>query len=286
MTVQPENLENTTLLEFYRSLEASDSQLLKEFCWILEEKFSLNESELLSGILKINSEQKKVLKTWFDKKAQDYPLQYFLNSTAFLDLDFYVEEGALIPRMETEDIVSWVIDIFKEKKGKPRNIIDIGSGSGCMGIALACKLEPDYVELLEPFKDAQKSLKENIKRHCENKEFKTKLVSEPFEEYKFKDKFDLIISNPPYIKKEDPEVTDSVYKYEPHEALYGGKQGFETPVLWFKKSVAHLRENGLLVFEMAYNQRNQLKEELSEFKIEFMKDRFGKDRFFYFIKNN
>jgi len=274
-----------TLLEFYRSLNVKDSQLLKEFCWILEEKFSLDENGLLSGILTIEEEHKKILTTWFEKKSDDYPLQYFLNSTAFLDLDFYVEEGALIPRMETEDIISWVIDYFKTLETTPKNIVDIGSGSGCMGIALAEKLGPEYLELIEPFADAQKSLNENIKRHCLGKGFETKLISEPFENYHFNDKFDLIISNPPYIKQADPEVADSVYKHEPHEALYGGAKGYETPVLWFKKSVGQLREKGLLVFEMAYNQREQMQEELKDFKLEFMKDRFGKDRFFYYINN-
>ncbi len=271
------------LLDFYKSLKPNDKHLLKEFCWILEEKYSLNEADYLAGIKDLENEHIKTLNIWFKKKSEDYPLQYFLNSTGFLDLDFYVEEGVLIPRMETEDIVSWILDYYKTKETFPKNMIDIGSGSGCMGIALAHKLKPDYVGLLEPYKDARKSLDVNIRKHLGGESEQVELLKMPFEEYDFKNEFDLIVSNPPYIKIADPEVTDSVYKFEPHEALYGGLEGYETPIAWFKKSVGHLKQNGLLVFEMAYNQREKIQSELSEYKLEFVKDRFGKDRFFYYI---
>jgi release factor glutamine methyltransferase len=132
--------------------------------------------------------------------------------------------------------------------------------------------------LLEPYGDD--SLEKNAKRLCENKNFNIEIIKKTFEEFEFNEKFDLILSNPPYIRFSDPDVAHGVYEHEPHEALFGGEFGWEKVVAWVEKSYTWLTENGLLVFEISHDQRQTVEEHLSKYKPEVHKDSFGKDRFF------
>lgn len=270
--------ENPSLSEFYRNLACTDSTLFREFLWILENRFELSDTKLISGEQTLQGEHIKTLQEWIGCKSKNFPLQYFLNSALFLELDFYVEPGVLIPRMETEDIVKW---IFQEYSNRSINsVLDIGAGSGCFGIGLAQLFKPRELVLVEPYKDAIKSLSENINRHCEEKPWETSLLEVTFEQFAPDNRFDLIVSNPPYIKEGDPEVTESVYSFEPHEALYGGPDGWEKIESWVHKAYDFLEPGGILVFEMSYDQKQELEACLAAFMPEFHKDRFGKDRFF------
>lgn len=243
----------------------------------------MKPAELLSGQVELSKKHQLLLNDWVKKKEDDYPLQYFLGQVEFFDLDFYVEPGALIPRLETEEIARWAVDFIKKNDLSVKNILDIGAGTGCLGLSVLKALgdEVESLIVVEPFEEARKSLKVNIQRHGDEK---TKLTKDTFEKATFPFKFDLILSNPPYIEQGDKEVQNGVYKHEPHEALFAGNAPIDLITQWVEKSFELLNQNALLVFEIGYSQKKILEEKLEAFAPIFLKDSFGKDRFFYILK--
>jgi len=273
---------SVTLSDFFKELPQKSTQLFREFIWILESKHQINPADLLSGRIQLSLQQKVLLKDWVEKRDDDYPLQYFLGQVEFFDLEFYVEPGVLIPRLETEEIARWSVDFIKDNNLKIKSILDIGAGSGCLGLSVAKVLDEslERLTLIEPHIDARKSLSKNIKIHGDKR---VELVVDTFETAVFDKKFDLILSNPPYISVGDEEVQKGVYKHEPHEALYAGAAPITLISQWVQKAHKLLNKNSLMVFEMGYSQRDALEKELEEFRPQFLKDSFGKDRFFYIL---
>lgn len=266
-----------TLNDFFKTCDSKSSHLFREFIWILTEKFKLDEAQLISGIRDLDENHISSLKSWIEKKALDYPLQYYIGSTDFMGLDLIVHDGVLIPRTETEEIGYWVVDRLKNKTVE--KMMDIGAGSGCLGIGVATKIPSlKLLTLIEPFGDD--SLEKNIAAHCVGGAFKTDLIKTTFEDFTFSEHYDLIVSNPPYIRYSDSDVAKGVYEYEPHEALFGGDLGWEKEVAWAERSFKHLNPGGLLVFEISHDQRRVLEKKLERFAPQIHKDQFGKDRFF------
>ena len=272
-----------TLNNFFQNCEDKSSHLFREFLWILSEKFKISETKLISGELLLNKDQQDLLNTWIQKRKQDYPLQYFLGSSDFMGLDFSVSDGVLIPRNETEEIGLWVVNQLKDRE--VGSLMDIGTGSGCLGIGVARALKSlNKLTLIEPFGDG--SLEKNIKSLCDGQNFETNFFPGTFEEYKFTESYDVILSNPPYIRYEDPDVAKGVYEHEPHEALFGGALGWEKEVTWAHKAYENLKPEGLLVFEFSHDQKEILTEKLEEYSPEFHKDQFDRDRFFSIVKRS
>lgn len=273
-----------TLSSFFQGMEDRSSALYREFLWILEDKFNHKEAELISGKIELGAKELKVLWEWLDKKNQDYPLQYFLGSTDFMGFNFFVEPGVLIPRMETEEIVAWILE-NKDFFEKEIAVLDIGAGSGCMGISLAKKIKKAKIlSLIEPYKEACKSLEKNIAELCQDENFLTELIELPFERVDIERRYDLIVSNPPYIRFRDEDVARGVYEFEPHEALFGGEKGYEKYKAWVSKAYPCLKEGGILVMEFSHDQRAVLEKILQDYRPQFFKDSFGKDRFFVIEK--
>ncbi len=265
-----------TFNDFFHSCEEKSSHLFREFIWILTEKFEISEAKLISGELQMSVPEKESLAEWTKLKKKDYPLQYFIGSTQFMGEKFVVSDGVLIPRMETEEIAAWVVEKYKDKPVK--SLIDIGSGSGCLGIGTAVHLPSlEKLVLVEPFGD--ESLVKNAEALCGSKKFSTEVLTKTFEDYEFDQKFDLILSNPPYIYFEDPDVAKGVYEHEPHEALFGGALGWEKVIAWAVRCYEWLESGGMLVFEISHDQRKIIEEKLAEYNPCIHKDSFGKDRF-------
>lgn len=271
-----------TFNDFFHSCEEKSSHLFREFIWILTEKFEISEAKLISGEHRVSGAEQEALKEWVKLKKQDYPLQYFIGSTQFMGEKFFVSDGVLIPRMETEEIAAWVVESCKDKQVK--SLIDIGSGSGCLGIGAAVHLPSlEKVVLVEPYGD--ESLVKNAEALCGPKKFDTEVVNKPFEDYVFEQKFDLILSNPPYIYFEDPDVAKGVYEHEPHEALFGGVSGWEKVIAWAVRCYDWLEDDGMLVFEISHDQREIIEGKLKEYNPCVHKDSFGKDRFLVIEKS-
>lgn len=177
------------------------------------------------------------------------PIQYIIGETQFYGLNFNVNNTVLIPRPETEELVDWII---KENKAKNEiNILDIGTGSGCIAIALAKNLKHASVFALDVSNEALDVTKKNAANNEVNIEFiEHDILNLGLEINDLK--FDIIVSNPPYVRKLEKDLMqDNVLKHEPHLALFVDD---DNALLFYKAitefSKKHLSQNGKLYFEI------------------------------------
>ncbi len=176
------------------------------------------------------------------------PIQYILGETVFYNLYLKINPSVLIPRPETEELVSWIIN---EKIPLNSRILDVGTGSGCIAIALTHKIPGIVAEAVDLSGEALKLAQENAEKHKVNIYFSQENILEPSETLK-KKVFDLIVSNPPYVtKSEKKKMHKNVIDYEPHLALFVEDS---TPLKYYDAILAFaassLTNNGLIFFEI------------------------------------
>ena len=222
-------------------------------------------------------------KKYFDlieKRRNKMPVKYILKKCEFMGIDFYVEEGVLIPRGDTEILVDEVLKNIQEDEEK--SICDLCSGSGAIGIALAHFRQNIKVDLIDNYPIPEKVSKINIKENnLENRVsfIKSDLLEKAIEN---KNSYDIIVSNPPYIEEEEIEnLMDDVKKYEPHTALNGGIDGLDFYKKIIKQSQVVLKDNGILAFEIGYNQAEEVKllmKERNFINVKVVKDFASLDR--------
>ncbi len=195
--------------------------------------------------------QQTVLNSIVNRRASRYPLQYLLGVWQFYGLDFFVGEGVLIPRSDTEALIDVCLEHLKEKENAA--VLDLCSGSGCIAVSIA-KNSNSKVFALEKYEKAFEFLKKNIKRHNAKV---TPILADVFE-YETKEKFDLIVSNPPYIPKEELEFMNKETEFEPKEALFSenGTAFYEFIAKNYKKN---LKKGGMLAFEIGFNQEKRVR---------------------------
>ena len=215
-----------------------------------------------------------------NKRKEKMPIKYILKSAEFMGLDFYVQEGVLIPRGDTEILVEEVLKIIDGNR--EYNVCDLCCGSGAIGISIGYLRENTNVDLIDYYDTPEKVTKRNIINH--NLNFRATFIkSDLLEEVISKQKkYDILVSNPPYIKEEVIEtLMDDVKNYEPHTALSGGKDG-----LYFYKKIIDdsdkvLNENGVLAFEIGHNQGKEVSDLMIEkgYKnVRVVQDLAGHDR--------
>ncbi len=230
-----------------------------------ELKESTNESFissqiLLCHVLKINrtklytnSDQKislldeKIYQQLIEKRKIGYPVAYLIGSRKFWTLDLMVNSSTLIPRPETEHLIETVINIDLPDKS---DVLDLGTGCGAIAIALASE-KPNWEITASDFSiSALKIAKKNIKKYS----FNNIHIHQSNWFNQINKKFDLIISNPPYIAENDPHLKQGDLNFEPKEALCSGKNGYEAIEIIILNSPQHLKPNGWLFFEHGHNQ--------------------------------
>lgn len=237
----------------------------------------------------------KTLLDVIEALKQQRPIQYILEETEFFGLTFKVNKNVLIPRPETEELVDWII---KDSKSKVRssttfNILDIGTGSGCIAISLAKHMPEAKFFAVDISESALKIAKENAKVNNVNIQFVKGDALNLADEDCFplgkdvsqrqKGFFDIIVSNPPYVRQlEKQEIKPNVLNNEPHLALFVEN---ENPLIFYKVisdfAVDNLKSNGSLYFEINQYLGQETKQLLvdAEFKaIELRKDLNGNDR--------
>jgi len=248
---------------------------------------------ILSNILSLPKEKILVYETelshrniqLFESKCQDLlsgvPIEYVINHSPFYFLDLYITKDVLIPRPETEHLV----DIILKSGIKPINILEIGTGSGAISIALSKNLPKKITSKFLSIDISSKALKiakQNAKRNnVENISFKECDIKN----LKSNELFDLIVSNPPYINtKAIRYLQSSVKQYEPVLALDGGNDGLDIvrDILNFSKT--HLSKDGVIYLEI--NSKRQYVSIKKEFKstfktIKLLKDQYGRHRYIY-----
>lgn len=225
-----------------------------------------------------------------EKRHSGYPIQYILGEREFMGLDFYLEEGVLVPRPDTEILVEYIIDyIKKHHKEDNINVLDIGIGSGAISLSIASYLKNTKVFGIDISDTAIKVANINKEKFkLSNVNFYKGDLFKALEGLNMEYKFDIIVSNPPYIKSEEITSLDiQVKDHEPMLALDGGLDGLDFYRRITEGSLEYLKDNSLLIYEIGYEQSKEVEDilRLWGFKdISTLKDLQGHDRVVLGIK--
>lgn len=214
---------------------------------------------IIEGRQQVDADKIQVLESLIQKRLERVPLQYLLGVQAFYGLDFEVNEQVLIPRPETEVLVSTIIKwagarSFSTEQGrKSLKILDIGVGSGAIVVALAKSLPDVIFSGSDISETALHVARSNALRHGVNHRI-TWYHSDLFNEIP-RELYDIIVSNPPYIPLSDKETLEpEVRLNEPSQALFGGEDGLDLYRRMIPEAQVYLAEGGLLVFEAGHDQ--------------------------------
>ena len=242
------------------------------------------ESLLLNLHNKINSAVFKKFKSLLEKRTKKMPIAYILGYKDFWKSKFIINNSVLIPRPETELIVEEALDYLPKNKSK--KVLDIGTGSGCILISLLIERPKSTGIGLDISKNAIKVAKINAKLQQLNN--RIKFINSDVDKYNG-GKYDLVVSNPPYIKKTKiSRLEEDVKNFEPRSALDGGYNGYSKIEKVIKKSANLLKRNGNLILEIGYDQVHSISYLLEKYGFyinKISKDLSKKDRCIVGTKN-
>jgi release factor glutamine methyltransferase len=211
------------------------------------------------------------------KISTGIPIQYITNNQEFMNLNFYVDENVLIPQPDTETLVEEVINEYKEKKCE---ILDLCTGSGAIAISLAKYINESNIVASDISMKALQIAKLNAEKNLVRKKIEF-IESDMFNKI-YKEDFDIIVSNPPYIKTKVIEKLDRQVKNEPYIALDGGADGLKFYKIIIENAYKYIKNEGKVFLEIGYDQKNELinlfKENNHYENIYSKKDLGGNDR--------
>ncbi|WP_294762038.1 peptide chain release factor N(5)-glutamine methyltransferase [uncultured Lactobacillus sp.] len=259
--------------------ETAPEQRPEDIAFLLAERLQLSPSEFqLKQDMELSPDQIKQAQKDVRKLAKGISPQYVLGYSWFFGYKILVQRGVLIPRFETEELVEWALTNLTSGD----KVLDLGTGSGCITVALAKEAAKKQITDLDLYASdvtdaALRTSEENFLIHKVDVTVRKANILIGLE------KFDKIISNPPYIKETEKDVMDqNVLQNEPQEALFGGKNGIEFYQKFVKQVRDHLNSGGEFFLEFGFSEKDQLAElfgrELPDFTIEFRKDLAGKPR--------
>ncbi len=253
--------------------------------WVLDVRFGLSWTDILCGkVTELSAHDQTELEKIMQRLEKGEPVQYIIGVADFFGRQFHVAPGVLIPRPETEELCRWIIS---QKGQSPLcEILDIGTGSGCIAITLALELPDAKVTAWDISDDALRIAAGNAKSLGANVTFEHRdaLDSSLFILHSSHPKWDLIVSNPPYIcKKEKSAMECNVLEHEPHLALFVPD---DDPLLFYRAiaqyAVEALKPQGSLFFEinpLYADDLAQMLRMMSYHDISIRQDQFGKPRF-------
>ena len=271
------------------------NDLLNEYKKVFDDKETLraflfelcNEYDINLYLEKDNKADKRVEDRFISGVKElvlNKPLNYVLGYSYFYGYKMFVNKDVLIPRFETEELVGLILAKIDSECINKDNLVlaDVGTGSGAIAIALK-KEEPSLdVYASDISKEALEVAKKNAIYNKANINFLEGSMLDPLIEKELK--LDILVSNPPYIKN-DEILDNSVKDYEPHVALFGGDDGLKFYRLIFKDVNKVMKKDGMLFFEMGYDQKDNLvslaKEYFKDAYIEVFKDINKKDRMLF-----
>ncbi len=248
---------------------------------ILKHALHFNETEfLLNKQTEISEDQETEILFMVERRISGEPVQYIIGEWDFYGTTFKVNKNVLIPRPETELLCENVIDYLKNK-GCPR-VADLCAGSGCIGITVKLHTPQSEVILVEKSPEASRCCLENIKNILGEGavELRTADIFYPEKIGKLPI-FDLVISNPPYIKSSEIPHLQSEVLFEPEIALDGGEDGLDFYRVLCDKWTDYLAEDGMFAFECGEEQADEIRSmlEIKNFEVHFLKDYNNVDRF-------
>lgn len=219
-----------------------------------------------------------------EKLKQGIPVQYIVGHVDFYGYPILVDERVLIPRFETEELILKTLATSRALFQEPVNILDIGTGSGCIAITLKKELPGSCVTAVDISNDALDVARMNASKNDVDITFYEGSLLEPVQ-----GKYDIIISNPPYIDVTD-DVMESVDKYEPHQALYAAHNGLYCYEEILKNVSRYLNETFLIAFEIGESQGRSVselaKKYLHDVQVTVVKDMQERDRFVFITSLN
>ncbi|CDI60287.1 peptide chain release factor N(5)-glutamine methyltransferase [Lactobacillus helveticus] len=259
--------------------ETAENACPEDIDYVLAERLNLTPSEFeLKQDMVLSDDQLKQANKDIKKLAKGVSPQYILGYVWFFGYKIMVQRGVLIPRFETEELVEWTLKSLKSGD----KVLDLGTGSGCITVALAKEAEKKGIKDLTLYASditdaALRTSEENFLT------YDLDVVTRKANVLIGLEKFDKIISNPPYIKTtEKKEMDENVLQNEPKEALFAGNDGLDFYKKFAKQVRDHLNSHGEFFLEFGFSEEDQLKElfakELPDFDIEFRKDMAGKPR--------
>lgn len=264
-----------------RSWALANSKEVREedIDYVLAERLGFSPSEYqLKQDLVLTPDQEKQANKDLKKLFKGYSPQYILGYAWFLGYKILVKKGVLIPRFETEELVNWALETLKPGD----RVLDLGTGSGCITVALAKEAEKRKIQdvnftISDITDNALRIAEENLLNYEIDAMVRKANVLIGLT------KFDKIISNPPYIKESEKSLMDkNVLANEPHEALFGGTDGLDFYRKFAKQVRTHLNGKGEFFLEFGFSQKEELAnlfaQELPDFEIEFRDDMSGKPR--------
>lgn len=221
---------------------------------LIEYVFNINKSKLILFFeKKLDNYDIEKYKVLLKKISEGIPIQYIINKQEFMNLNFYVDENVLIPQPDTEILVEEIINEYNNKKCK---ILDLCTGSGAIAISLAKYLKNAEIVATDISLKALQIAKLNAENNLVHKKIKF-LESDMFEKIDEFD-FDIIVSNPPYIKTKIIQTLDIQVKHEPIIALDGGEDGLKFYKIIFQNAHKYLNNNGKIFIEIGYDQKDDI----------------------------
>ena len=248
MKIQTLLKESNEQLIYYSKTYKLDVEIL------LSEAIKKNREYLIINCKKkVKNKNIKLFKKMLHKRKKGEPIAYILNKKEFWRNNFYVDKNVLIPRPDTEVLVEEVLKLFNINL--KLNVLDIGTGSGCILLSILKERKNFYGTGIDISKKAIKVAIFNAKMHQLSN--RVDFYHSDVDKFLF-GKYDLIISNPPYIKKMDLKYLDKDIKaYEPTQALDGGKCGFSKIEKVVNKASTLIKKNGKFVLEIGFDQKNK-----------------------------
>lgn len=208
----------------------------------------------------VSAEHEKIINDMVLRCTMHEPLQYILGTQEFMSLTFKVTPDVLIPRADTETLVEELIERFKHKGA---SVLDIGSGSGCIGISLAVYNKRMFVRGVDVSENALRIAAENAEINAVDDRVKYEKLNILTD--RLYGRYDLIVSNPPYIETDIiPTLDDNVKNYEPHLALDGGTDGLTFYRRITQIAPSALTDNGILAFEVGHTQAEHVAQMMSD----------------------
>ena len=252
MIIKELSLRIRKLLSENLGLNLREAEIESRF--ILEHILKVNHHYLIKNYEQLVEENKlkQIMKCVSDRMSHK-PLAYIFKEWKFYDMEFHINSNVLIPRQDTELLVDLIIE--KYDKQRKIDILDLGTGSGAIGIVLGNKFKNANILLSDISLNAIDIAKKNILRH------KLKNISVIQSDWFTKipkKKFEVIVSNPPYIDKSDEHLKDKALIYEPQEALISKQEGYADIIEIIKISPKFLKPNGTLYIEHGYNQHKKV----------------------------
>lgn len=227
-----------------------------------------------------------------EKRKKGEPVAYIVKKKSFYEDDFYISRGVFIPRPETEMIVDKILQNISLKKEGNYKFVDVGCGSGCLGLTLLKKIKDSQALLVDKSSIALKISKENSQKiGVKNRSFflqASLTLDIPPHWPKAFYPVDFIVSNPPYLSHQDESVEFQVKTFEPQEALFSPDEGRKTLFEWCRLAHTLLKKEGIYCFEMGHDQRKNIEEFFEQTKYfsfyKSFKDYSGKDRVMFCVK--